>query len=242
LTGNLIDNLCPGAEGKICLIYFSNNSIVNEWQASYYAERSGCVGVIAFKNDYDSWPENHRTELLIPFVYIGEEQGKILFNGKIGSNAAVQVKVFGASCYPTWGSDTCNAKWPCEENSFCRYNSVPIGQDLYEDGWCESCPIDANGDPNPLACYIDDQLHLQFNDTWTDYDTVQNVDSCAKSCGAEVALMVLANHANSVQVTLPSLNLVWTVKKTSAYFALKRTCNSRTESYHCLAIISRVIR
>jgi hypothetical protein len=46
-------SVCPGADGKICLVYFQNTDLNAErWLVSDNAEKSGCVGVIAFDQAY----------------------------------------------------------------------------------------------------------------------------------------------------------------------------------------------
>jgi hypothetical protein len=173
---------CPGAEGKVCLVYFKNRDMYDmiDWRVSNKAEESGCIGVIAFFEDYHQrLTSNDHTPLLIPYVYIDNEEGMKLLRSKIGSNATIEVDVFGAKCWPGWGLEVCRENWPCGNGDFCSYFSQSIGEDIYSDGMCGPCPMDANGDPNPLACYFDEDVS---------YDSVQNVQSCASSCGAEVAL------------------------------------------------------
>jgi hypothetical protein len=179
---------CHGAEGKICLVHFDNENGFS-WHVGNKAEKSGCTGVIAFIEGYDSPLENADTQLLIPYVYIEEEEGKALIQSKIESIATIQVDVFGALCDRNWAEmGTCRENLPCDNGVFCYYQSQPgsqlLGPDVYSEGSCFLCPIDANGDPDPLACYFDDNLF------WAeDTNIVQNVNSCASSCGAEAALL-----------------------------------------------------
>jgi hypothetical protein len=146
------------------------------------AEESGCKGVIAFVEGYEGPTSNADTPLLIPYVYIEKEDGMKIIQNKIGSNATIQVEVFGAACFPPdWGGyNICHQNLPCENGNHCQYAYQLIGRDMYNEGYCDSCPTDANGDPNPLGCYFDEDLFF--------FDTVQNVESCASSCDAEAAL------------------------------------------------------
>jgi hypothetical protein len=188
-------SICLGAEGKICLVHFDTNSSDYDWQVSKQANKSGCVGVVAFQDGFDeacdveigSCSSNSNSELLIPYVFIKEEKGSNLLINKIGSNATVEVDVFGAYCSYT-GEEFCTAIVSCEEGTFCLFYYGPMGQDMFNEGECYSCPKYANGDLNPLGCYFDDQLDLWDGDAWTNWDTVQNVQSCASSCGVEAVL------------------------------------------------------
>jgi hypothetical protein len=131
--------------------------------------------------------DNADTPLLIPFVYIENGEGQKLIQNKIGSNATLQVDVFGVGCYATSSRisrDICRGDWHCKDGDFCVYYDRLVGPDMYNEGYCWSCPTDANGDPNPLACYFNEDL---FRIT-LEYDSVQNVESCALSCGAEAVL------------------------------------------------------
>jgi hypothetical protein len=180
-------NTCPGAEGKVCLVNFNNQNI-GYWLVPQKAEESGCIGVIAFVEGYEGPKSNGGATLLIPFVYIEREEGISLIQSKIGSNATIQVDVFGAACEPNWGWSTCHRNLPCENEFYCEYESQPIGPDMYSEGYCHFCPWDANGNPDPLACYFDENLFYSISLNGT-VDTIQNVESCASSCGAEAALM-----------------------------------------------------
>lgn len=47
-------NICPGAEGKTCLVFFVV-LVSPVWQVSNQAEKSGCAGIIAFSpGEYES--------------------------------------------------------------------------------------------------------------------------------------------------------------------------------------------
>jgi hypothetical protein len=106
----------------------------------------------------------------------------------IGSNATVEVDVFGAYCgYTGDGYGGCSAFSSCEEGEFCLFWFGAVGRDMFNKGECYSCPKNANGDPNPLGCYFDNQLDF-WAGNWTGWDTVQNVQSCASSCGVEALL------------------------------------------------------
>jgi hypothetical protein len=179
---------CRGAEGKMCLIYFDNQKGFS-WHVSDTAEESGCIGVIAFIKGFNGPVnfDNADTPLLIPFVYIENGEGQKLIQNKITSNATLQVDVFGVGCYATSSRisrDICRGDWHCKDGDFCVYYDRLVGPDMYNEGYCWSCPTDANGDPNPLACYFNEDL---FRIT-LEYDSVQNVESCALSCGAEAVL------------------------------------------------------
>jgi hypothetical protein len=182
-------NTCPGAEGKVCLIHFNDQNIeFFSWHISNQLEESGCLGVIAFIEGFNGPVnfDNDDTPLLIPFVFIENGEGISLMQSKIGSNATIQVDVLGVGCYPPdSGRDICRGDWHCKDGDFCVYYDRLVGPDTYNEGYCDPCPSDAHGDPDPLACYFDEDL-FKIN---LQYDTVQNVNSCASSCGAEAALM-----------------------------------------------------
>ncbi|KAL7488284.1 hypothetical protein ACHAW6_013868 [Cyclotella cf. meneghiniana] len=178
---------CAGADGKICLIEFKQQFAI-PWQVSNQAEQSGCAGIIAFIDHYDSPMYHSNSELLIPYVYIPIEEGRKLLKNKIGATAKIKVEIFGAGCWPGWDSNMCSLSWPCDGGNFCEYNSVPIEHEnhleesvLYSEGYCRPCP------ENPVACYFDFR-----NDGLTDAidnlstKTVQKVQSCAASCGANL--------------------------------------------------------
>jgi hypothetical protein len=174
------------------------------WQVSDNAEESGCVGVIAFDQanyeDPHNWrvPSHTYSELLIPYVYITEEEGLVLLDSKIGMDAKVEVDIFGATCYSGgYGSGLCGIDSTCDDDSFCAFtfSNGGIGPDLYSKGECLPCPED------PTDCYFDPEALVRFLD-YDDYiywyvddglnyshpDTVQNVESCAKACDAGAAL------------------------------------------------------
>jgi hypothetical protein len=100
-------SLCQGAKGKMCLVHFENKSAedtifnAEPWQVSDNAEESGCVGVIAFDQTYYGPQWHGLSELLIPYLYIKEEEGLVLLDSKIGKDAKVEVDIFGAACL--WG-------------------------------------------------------------------------------------------------------------------------------------------
>jgi hypothetical protein len=172
---------CPGAEGKVCLVHFGDKDI-GDWHVSNKAEESGCIGVIAFIEGYAGPSSNADSPLLIPYVYIEKEDGMKLVENKIGSNAIEHVEVFGAACHALQ-LDRCRENWPCDDGNYCEYNDRPAGSDIYNEGNCKLCPKDANGSPNPLACYFDENTF-----SYHTFDTVQNVESCALSCAAVAAL------------------------------------------------------
>jgi hypothetical protein len=171
---------CPGAQGKICLIHFKEQFAI-PFQVSDQAEKSGCLGVIAFIEPYEHPFSNSNSELLIPYTYIPIEEGKKLLENKIGATAEIQVDIFGAGCYPAWESDMCSLTWPCTEGTFCDFNSVPLENDQYSEGYCRPCPEDH------VRCYFDDRQD-DLSDTVTSISTktVQRVQSCASTCGAEL--------------------------------------------------------
>ena len=77
-------------------------------QLSNQAEKSGCVAAVAFDRIYDVSPHsNSDSQLLIPYVYIGKEDGLNL-QDRIGSETLIQVDVFDDGCYPSFESNRCN--------------------------------------------------------------------------------------------------------------------------------------
>jgi hypothetical protein len=128
---------CEGAEGKLCLIYYEEQFALT-FQVSNQAEKSGCIGIVAFLIEDTETPIAHSDdELLIPYVYVTNAHGMNLLNNGIGSTVKVEVNVYGAGCYPGWESNMCSATWPCEEDTYCNFNSAPEGEgDLYTEGYC----------------------------------------------------------------------------------------------------------
>ena len=176
------ENVCWGAEGKICLVDFTVDAgIAWAWRVSNQAEKSGCVGLIAFMNTNEQiWLPTHAdTELLIPFVYVSKDDGQNMFRSKIGKTATIEVSVFGAGCFLHWGWEeetlVCSDRMPCDIDTFCEYKTDPLSEDRYSSGFCTSCPRDANGEIDPISCYFN--VH--------DADTVQNTESCVDACKAE---------------------------------------------------------
>ena len=72
---------------------------------------------------------------------------------------------------------------PCNEGHFCIFHGVNnTGQ--ADDEYCAPCPVDANGDPDPLGCYFND---IATNST-KNSALIRNVESCAESCGVDAYL------------------------------------------------------
>jgi hypothetical protein len=172
--------MCSDAEGKMCIVHIKEQNWLH-WEISNYAEESGCVGIIAFRPGFYDSPFSHSdSELLIPFVYVTEDEGLALLDSKIGMNAEVEVDVFGAACYPAYPGDSdsdnvCKSNLPCDAGDYCQFNTNPIAPGLYEAGYCTPCPDD------PTACYFG--MFSNYSQV-----TVQIVESCAKSCGAAAKL------------------------------------------------------
>ena len=178
-------SICPGAGGKICLI---DKQSSYAYQLSNQAEKSGCVGVVAFDSIDDVYPHsNSDSQLLIPYVYIGKEDGLNLQN-RIGSATQIQVNVFGAGCYPSFESNRCNQQSRCEQGSYCLFHNAPDSENnMYTEGHCRLCPIRFD-EPDPMDCiYFPSQdspntppYFMEKHETLT---LKQNIQSCMKSCG-----------------------------------------------------------
>ena len=181
-------NICPGAEGKICVIYFKQQFAIT-WQVSDQAEKSGCVGIVAFELNNIEVPMSHSFDkLLIPYVYVAKEDGLKLLNEKIGKEAKLEVNVFGGACYPTWESKKCSNSWPCDTGEYCDFKSVPSGEgNIYLQGNCIPCPQDENGESDPLACYFDSRNDGKFDVETIMIKTVQKVEECASTCEAQLS-------------------------------------------------------
>jgi hypothetical protein len=81
---------CAGAKGKICVIVYSYEDVL-PWKVSNQAEKSGCIGVIAFSTmETESVTSQFDDELLIPCVHVGKEEGLSILNGKIGTTSSIQ--------------------------------------------------------------------------------------------------------------------------------------------------------
>eukprot|EP00956_Cyclotella_meneghiniana_P035613 scaffold116398_cov30-Cyclotella_meneghiniana.AAC.1 len=180
---------CDGAEGKICVVKFGDEN-TNPWiaQVTNQAERSGCVGVIAFVTfDVEFFPSHWNAELLIPSVWVSQEDGAMLLNEKMGEIANVKVDVYGAGCFSHWGwsegARLCNDEAPCNSENFCNSAAYDRGEEQFgSDGYCFPCPRDASGAIHPMSCYFEN-----FYDD--NADTVANVESCVSSCTAEAQLI-----------------------------------------------------
>ncbi|KAL7484675.1 hypothetical protein ACHAW6_010307 [Cyclotella cf. meneghiniana] len=172
------NNVCPGAEGKICLIDF-NETLAIPWQVSKQAERSGCAGILAFIDPYDLPFYHSNSELLIPYTYIPIKEGRKLLKNKIGATAKLQVEIFGSGCYPGWDLVSCSATLPCKEGTFCVFNDAPLENDFFSEGYCQSCPED------PVGCFFvppSEEIRIETSLTYS----IQKVQSCTKSCEARI--------------------------------------------------------
>jgi hypothetical protein len=174
----------------VCIVYFKEQFAFS-WQVSNQAEKSGCVGLIFYRQVYESPFSHYNSPTLIPIIYVLYEEGVKITN-KLG-NATIHTEVFGTSCYPPWpGSyaSLCDADWPCNAGDYCNYNSVPIetGSSVvfeYESGYCIPCPTDEQGTPRPIGCFFD----FRYDGINEDADmlltkTPQRVQECAEKCGA----------------------------------------------------------
>lgn len=78
---------------------------------------------------YDSPFSHSDSALHIPYVYVTNEDGQNILNNKLGTNATIEVDVFGSACYPVAGTgdaaDVCGVSWSCDDGDFCEFNSVP---------------------------------------------------------------------------------------------------------------------
>ena len=135
------------------------------------------------------FPSHWNAELLIPSVWVSQEDGAILLNEKMGEIANVKVDVYGAGCYAQWGwtggaiSTLCNDKVPCNSENFCNGAAYDRDEEQFgSDGYCFPCPRDASGAIHPLSCYFENF----YNE---DSGTVANVESCVSSCSAEAQLI-----------------------------------------------------
>jgi hypothetical protein len=74
----------------MCLVYFENSTVDDDiifnarpHQVSGNAEKSGCVGLIAFYQVYYGPPSHDSSELHIPYVYITEDEGLVLLTTRL---------------------------------------------------------------------------------------------------------------------------------------------------------------
>lgn len=125
------------------------------------------MGLIAFDQTYYGLPLHDSSELYIPYVDITEEEGLVLLDSKIGTNAIVEVDIFGAVCDDDGcGNGKCRADLPCNDDSFCAFTYGAIRPDFYSEGLCLLCPKD------PIDCYFDPGVFIEFDDygNWSSQD------------------------------------------------------------------------
>mmetsp|Transcript_25638 Transcript_25638/g.33976 ORF Transcript_25638/g.33976 Transcript_25638/m.33976 type:complete len:828 (+) Transcript_25638:53-2536(+) len=175
-------DICPDAEGSVCLVgyYTLGVRIFGDlfYEISDKAEKSGCVAMIKFDlSSFIGGSHHSYDHLTIPFVSVGTNDGNHLKNNKIGSTAHVGSEIWGSACYPSFDTIACNDKIPCQDaDTYCDYSSV-VQNGVYVEGECVECPKGEGGEPDPLGCYFE-RREASF------IKTQEEVESCAKSCGA----------------------------------------------------------
>mmetsp|Transcript_12998 Transcript_12998/g.25311 ORF Transcript_12998/g.25311 Transcript_12998/m.25311 type:complete len:832 (+) Transcript_12998:115-2610(+) len=173
---------CIGAGGKVCLVDVSTRHIKYR-ELSQKAENSGCVAIILNATYNNGRPiacgSHSYDELGVPFICISNNNTNYFQKDAIGKTAAIEVNILGQACHNNSNQGTiCSENVPCaSKNEFCPFDRKVVNGD-YEDGWCDRCPIDGNGNPVPLSCYFD------FSEGYA-RDSKYVID-CVKSCDAQI--------------------------------------------------------
>jgi len=196
---------CEGAKGNICFIEVPITDI-KYWKLSKKAQMNGCVGIIlSFENVSTengngsvSCGYNFYDTLNIPMVCVGKEDGQRIkdvmvhnHNGILTTGggfddpehnhtkASLQVSIEGQACHRTSPRGiTCSDALPCPSSStFCPYDKT-IAKLENVNGWCQSCPVDSQGNPTPLSCYFELTKGVPRD--------AKYIEDCVKSCDAQI--------------------------------------------------------
>ncbi|KAL7467731.1 hypothetical protein ACHAXS_007969 [Conticribra weissflogii] len=171
---------CKGAKGSICYVDDFTSQVLY-WQLSNKAESVGCAAVVFTAPYQDVWlgcGTHGFSDIEIPFICIHPKNGKYIQNNLLGQNSSVEVEVTGQAClnYHEWG-DQCSELVTCGEGEFCPFDKQVVDSE-YVIGYCRACPVDDNGNPDPLYCYFD-----------TEGGNIRNAklaESCITSCDAQI--------------------------------------------------------
>ncbi|KAL3781671.1 LOW QUALITY PROTEIN: hypothetical protein HJC23_007303 [Cyclotella cryptica] len=171
---------CDGAKGSVCYVDDFTSQVLY-WQLSDKAEANGCNAIVFTAPYQDVWlgcGTHGFSDIEIPFVCIHPRDGKNIKDSFIGINSSVEVEVTGQAClnYHEWG-DQCSELVSCSEGEFCPFDKQVVDSE-YVIGYCRPCPVDEDGNPDPLYCYFD-----------TEGGNIRNAKlaaNCVESCNAQI--------------------------------------------------------
>lgn len=171
---------CKGAKGSICYVDDFTSQVLY-WQLSNKAEAVGCAAIVFTAPYQDVWlgcGTHGFSDIEIPFICIHPKDGKNIQDNLLGQNSSVEVEVTGQAClnYHEWG-DQCSELVTCGEGEFCPFDKQVVNSE-YIIGYCRACPVDDDGNPDPLYCYFD-----------TEGGNIRNAklaESCINSCDAQI--------------------------------------------------------
>eukprot|EP00565_Helicotheca_tamesis_P009073 CAMPEP_0185728338 /NCGR_PEP_ID=MMETSP1171-20130828/3716_1 /TAXON_ID=374046 /ORGANISM="Helicotheca tamensis, Strain CCMP826" /LENGTH=823 /DNA_ID=CAMNT_0028397037 /DNA_START=55 /DNA_END=2526 /DNA_ORIENTATION=+ len=111
----------------------------------------------------------------IPSVSVSFDDGTQLKQNKIGEIIKVNTTDVGDGCYK---GQFCSDDIPCVGTSGGKYCDYKWADD---DGWCQTCPENEDGDPYPLSCFF------PMDDDWGKITGQKAVESCALTCGGALS-------------------------------------------------------
>lgn len=175
------ESTCPDAsDGAVCLVedYTRNTyylDVVNKCQAS------GGRAVLFYGNFEPKTPNDQPwqgslsfQDTGIPSVSISYNDGKRLKEEMLSSLAQVAVTSVGQYCQEI---QFCSNSLPCVGTSAGRYCDFKWSDDA---GFCRTCPVDDDGNPNPLACFFN------IDEDFGKVMPQDAVESCAEVCASEL--------------------------------------------------------
>ena len=86
------------------------------------------------------------------------------------------MQLFGNTCYFNYIDGNINL--PCTDSEYCYYYYEVVGGE-YTGGYCNTCPIFENEEPDPPGCFF-----KRGNNNTVSWITPAAVESCAKACDA----------------------------------------------------------
>lgn len=172
------EETCEGAQNSVCLV---NDSTKN----TYYLDvvnkcfASGGIAAAFFGDMTPDTPNDvpwkgslSFQDTDIPSVSISYDEGKQL--QEFGNNLMnISVTDDGLYCRKQY---FCSESIPCLGSNEGRYCDFKWSED---EGWCQGCPKDEYGEPNPLGCFFDfggEDKGMVLNQN--------GVESCAETCAS----------------------------------------------------------
>lgn len=166
--------------GKICLV---DDSTKNTYYISVVRKCAALGGIGAiFYGDYsprtptnETWRGSLSFQISeIPSVSVSFDDGKRL-EELSQSIVSINTTDIGNACFM---QQFCSDDRPCAGSNEGRYCDYKWGKGE-GDGSCRACPVDADGNPNPLACFF------TFEDTGR-VTGQKAVEECAETCASEL--------------------------------------------------------